>query len=74
MSAWRPAIAKGRCRDCRFFEDRPLAVEEVLPTIASLSSAHGSSRSDDGLCLHHHRLVGPRATCPLHAPLIRQAG
>jgi hypothetical protein len=63
MSAWRVTTATGLCRDCRSFEGRPLAVEAGLPMIASLSSAHGSSRADDGLCMLHDRFVRARAHC-----------
>jgi hypothetical protein len=61
-----PAIAS--CRDCRSFEDRPPAFESGLPMLAALSSAHASSRADDGLCQRHQRLVRASASCPLHAP------
>jgi hypothetical protein len=55
--------ATGSCRDCGFFEGGPLAIEQSLPLIGSLSSAHGSSRADDGLCAHHDRFVRASASC-----------
>jgi hypothetical protein len=66
----RPGSAgAGRlCRNCRVFEGRPLALEARLPGIRVLSSAHGSSRADDGLCLRHDRFVPARATCGDFAP------
>jgi hypothetical protein len=67
MNPWRRANAGGLCRDCRFFEGRPLALEDRLPLIAALSSAHGSSRADDGLCLRHERFVAARASCGAYA-------
>jgi hypothetical protein len=61
------ACAERTCRTCRFFENRPLAIERGLPALASLSSAHGSSRSDDGLCLRHDRYMRAAASCTAYA-------
>ncbi len=34
-----------------------------MPHLAALSSAHGASRTGDGLCLHHQRHVPATAHC-----------
>lgn len=56
------------CRDCRHFEGSALGLEAALPAMATLSSAHAASRSDDGLCSLHDRHVRALARCPSHAP------
>lgn len=68
------AATERACRTCRSFENRPAVIEQGLPALASLSSAHGSSRGDDGLCLRHDRYVRATATCPAHAVLGARGG
>jgi len=51
------------CRDCRFFDGGPRALEQALPALAALSSANGAARADDGLCRQHDRHVRAGAHC-----------
>ncbi len=66
----RRAIASDRCGICRDFSHDPLAFERILPGVAALSSAHAASRTGDGLCRRHNRLLRASATCPLFAPAV----
>jgi hypothetical protein len=51
------------CAGCAFFDDRPARLEQCLPGIVPLSSAYAASRTGDGLCLSHDRLVAATASC-----------
>jgi hypothetical protein len=51
------------CAACCHFDDQPASLEHNLPGIAPLSSAYAASRSGDGHCLSHDRLVGASASC-----------
>jgi len=51
------------CRLCRHFTAAPAALARALPGIASLSSAYGAFRADDGVCAHHGRHVRAGALC-----------
>ncbi len=51
------------CRNCKFFEINPAMIEGGIPGIATLSSAHGASRTGDGLCGLHDRYLRETATC-----------
>ena len=42
----------------------PQRIERDVAGIASLGSAHGSSRGDDGYCVSHDRYVTAWAGCP----------
>ncbi len=53
----------GQCRDCRHFRNDAKYLESVFSGLASLSSAYGSARSDDGVCLRHDRYLGASASC-----------
>ena len=53
----------GRCGGCAHFRDDPAYLEAAMPGMASLSSAHGSVRGDDGICLRHDRYLSARAGC-----------
>lgn len=55
------------CANCRQFRNDPAEMEAALPGLAALSSGHGSTRDDDGLCLRHDRFVTPTSTCPAFA-------
>jgi fructose-bisphosphate aldolase class 1 len=55
-------IAK-ECRTCRHFLSVPVAVEDAVPGLASLSSGYASVRADDGLCALHDRYVAARSVC-----------
>ena len=60
-----PAPAEGRCGACRHFQRGGQSVEQALPGLAALSSGHGASRADDGLCMRHDRLLRASASCGL---------
>jgi len=51
------------CVACCHFDDHPASLERRLPGIAPLSSAYAASRTGDGHCLSHDRLVGASASC-----------
>jgi hypothetical protein len=51
------------CIACRHFRNGGRELEAYLPGLSALSSVDGSTRGDDGLCLHHDRFTRPAATC-----------
>jgi hypothetical protein len=51
------------CGSCTWFEGRPAEIERGSALLRALSSAHGSSRADDGYCVHHDRYVRAAAFC-----------
>ena len=51
------------CRHCAHFCNDPKVLEQAMPGIASLSSAYGSVRSDDGLCARHDRYLSAQSGC-----------
>ncbi len=51
------------CGACRHFRNDPGYLEEAFAGLTSLSSAYGSVRSDDGLCLRHDRYLTARSSC-----------
>jgi hypothetical protein len=53
----------GTCFACAHFCDDPLRIEEELPGLAILCSAHASVRSSDGLCLHRGVVANARGCC-----------
>jgi hypothetical protein len=53
----------GQCWACRHFRNRPEEIEAAFPGLAVLSSAYGSVRAEDGICLFHERYFPARATC-----------
>jgi hypothetical protein len=52
-----------RCRDCARFRNDPAFLEGAFAGLTSLSSAYGSVRDEDGLCLRHDRYVPARSHC-----------
>ena len=60
MSASRPQPS---CRSCAHFRNDPGYLEAAFAGLASLSSAYGSVRGEDGLCLRHDRYLGARSCC-----------
>ncbi|HLY58567.1 MAG TPA: hypothetical protein VKS60_23600 [Stellaceae bacterium] len=56
-----------RCGDCAHFRNAAGFLEQALPGLASLSSGDASVRADDGLCLHHDRLVAVGDRCAAFA-------
>jgi hypothetical protein len=61
------------CQACSFFQGSPVALERAAPLLRALSSAHGSSRSDDGVCLRHDRFVPAFAFCSVFVPVTAAA-
>ena len=58
----------GRCRACAHFRGEPSQIEQAFPGLASLGSAYGSVRAEDGLCLRHDRYLGADCWCADFAP------
>ena len=63
----RPA-GEGRCRHCAQFRNDPAFLEAAFKGLASLSSAYGSVRADDGLCLAHDRYLSGDGGCADFTP------
>ena len=51
------------CRDCKHFDNDPLTLEDIFKGINILSSVHGCSRGDAGLCLLHDLYLLPCHSC-----------
>jgi hypothetical protein len=60
--------APGACRDCRHFNDAPLAVEAAFPGMAAMGSGFGAVRGGDGLCGRHGRYLSGGGYCSSFAP------
>lgn len=56
------------CRTCRHFEQRARIIESEFAGLATLSSAYGSVRSQDGLCELWARYAAESSMCHLHSP------
>src|SRR5205823_1280694 len=54
---------KKRCGACAHFRNEPEYLEAAFAGLASLSSAYGSVRGEDGLCLLHDRYLGAHCSC-----------
>ena len=52
-----------RCGSCAHFRNEPAYLEAAFAGLASLSSAYGSVRGEDGLCLRHDRYLGANGSC-----------
>jgi hypothetical protein len=52
------------CGHCKHFDNDPLMLEDVFKGINILSSVHGSSRGDAGICFLHDLYLLPSHTCP----------
>jgi hypothetical protein len=51
------------CANCAHFRNDPEFIELAFRGLSSLSSARGSVRADDGICLRHDRYLSARASC-----------
>jgi hypothetical protein len=60
----KPDTVTGRCANCIHFCNDPAFLERNMPGMASMSSAHASIRSDDGICARHDRYLSARSSCP----------
>ena len=63
MSAQTPP-AQTQCSQCRHFRNDAKYLEIAFRGLTSLSSAYGSTRSDDGICVRHDRYLSARSFCP----------
>jgi hypothetical protein len=52
------------CGDCEHFANDPATLEEAFQGINALSSVHGCSRGDAGICRYHNRYLLPLHSCP----------
>ena len=56
------------CGNCRYFRNDAAYLESLFLGLTSLSSAYGSVRSNDGVCLRHDRYLRAEASCDAFAP------
>jgi len=63
----------GRCRDCAYFRNSPACLESIFPGTSAMSSAWGSTRAEDGLCLRHDRYLSAEAGCADFTPAVSPA-
>ena len=60
---------QSQCRSCRHFRNDAAYLEAAFAGLTSLSSAFGSVRSDDGICLRHDRYLSARCFCSDFSPV-----
>jgi hypothetical protein len=60
----------GKCRDCAQFRNDPAYLEAALRGINIMSSAWGSTRAEDGLCLRHDCYLSAESSCRDFTPLL----
>ena len=53
----------GTCGNCKYFDNDPLMLEEVFKGINILSSVHGCSRGDAGICSLYNLYLLPSHCC-----------
>lgn len=51
------------CSDCEAFEQRASFIEHALPGLRALSSGLAATRSSDGWCRLHDRLLRATSSC-----------
>jgi hypothetical protein len=51
------------CRDCKYFNNDPAALERALPGLNALSSAYGSTRGENGICSKQDIYLSPIKNC-----------
>ena len=56
------------CSACVHFRNDEKFLEAAFGGLTSLSSAYGSVRADDGICLRHDRYLGARSRCGDFSP------
>jgi len=54
---------QARCAACVHFRDDAAFLEQSFRGLNALSSVHGSTRGDDGVCQRHDRYVSARGGC-----------
>jgi hypothetical protein len=57
------------CGACQHFRNDAAYLETAFAGLTSLSSAFGSARSDDGICIRHQRYLTARSCCADFAPV-----
>ena len=63
-----PTQEKPQCRRCRYFCNSPEFLESVFPGLMTLSSAYGSVRSEDGICLLNDLYLAAHKWCERFEP------
>jgi hypothetical protein len=63
----------GRCRACAHFRNSPAFLESVFPGMTAMSSAWGSTRAEDGICLKHDRYLSADFGCAAFTPVPARA-
>ena len=56
------------CANCRHFRNSPEFLESVFKGLTALSSAYGSVRSDDGICLLNDLYLAANRGCDQFEP------
>jgi hypothetical protein len=59
----------GHCCGCAHFRNSPAYLESVFPGMTAMSSAWGSTRAEDGICLKHDCYLSADAGCRHFTPL-----
>lgn len=54
---------KPQCYQCRYFRNSPEYLESVFKGLTALSSAHGSVRSEDGICILNDLYLAANRCC-----------
>jgi|KBSMisStaDraftv2_1062788.scaffolds.fasta_scaffold6057451_1 hypothetical protein len=63
----------GKCRACVHFRNSPAFLESIFPGMSAMSSAWGSTRAEDGLCLKHDRYLSADSGCADFTPAVSPA-
>ncbi len=58
------------CYTCKYFKNDPKFLEEVFPGYNVLSSAYGSTRKDDGLCIRKNVYLSGYNVCKDYTPKV----
>jgi hypothetical protein len=58
------------CRACAHFRNDPAWLEAVITGLATLGSAWGSVRAEDGICLRHDRCMSADGACADYSPQV----
>ena len=57
-------VLGANCGHCTHFRNDPAYLEEAFGGLNALSSARGSVRGSDGICVVHGRYLQTGASCP----------
>ena len=64
----------GFCARCIHFRNDAAYLEQAFGGLTVLSSARGSVRADDGICVLHGRYLSARASCAGFVPAGSEVG